>query len=247
MPACNYEKQKDSDKIINTPLTEPPGTLVIRATKDGLFVKDKCVDGIGLSKLITDEIKTVRVEMEKDAGAITIREVAAVLSGAGRFEYQLAEEGGKTIKPITIPKPRGEEERFGDMNNIDLGELRIKLLWVEAKTGRQFPLRTAAETFDEYMQKVKNGRVALKVGDVVFPDTRDPVTGKTTPDFDKLRQILIAAKADYRPPEEHPGKTMPVIIDAREPVPWKHVVRVLEAAMEAGVDDITFAAPEVPY
>ena len=36
-------------------------------------------------------------------------------------------------------------------------------------------------------------------------------------------------------------------IDARSKVPYKFVIRALNACVGAGLSDITFAQPEVPY
>lgn len=138
-----------------------------------------------------------------------------------------------------LPKDRGQ----GTVGNpeIDLGELRVKLLWAD-QSGRPFELRKVTMSFEVYYDQVKNGKVLLKVGEQIFP----PIN-KEWPDYKRLYEHIVAAKADYKAPRSNLTKKMPLIIDAREPVPWKHVVAVLNAAMKAGVDDITFAAPEVPY
>ena len=39
----------------------------------------------------------------------------------------------------------------------------------------------------------------------------------------------------------------PVIIDARKQVPTKYVIATLNEVVRAGIQDVTFAAPEIPY
>lgn len=41
-------------------------------------------------------------------------------------------------------------------------------------------------------------------------------------------------------------KGLPVIIDFREDVPWKYVVDVLNICHKVQIEDISFAAPEIP-
>lgn len=140
-----------------------------------------------------------------------------------------------------LPKDRGQGT---STPVVDLGELRVKLLWCRPGTREPYPLRRVGTKFDAYYETVKDGHVMLKVGEHVF----NYVDSKMKwPDYNALFDHVEAAKANYKPPRDKPTKTMPVIIDAREAVEWKHVVAVLNAAVKAGLTDITFAAPEIPY
>ena len=137
-----------------------------------------------------------------------------------------------------LPKDRGQGV---STPTIDLGEMRVKLLWAD-QSGNIYPLRKLGTSFPDYFERVKNGKTMLKVGDRVFPEVESG-----WPDYRLLFQHIVEAMKDYKAPSFDTGKTMPLIIDAREPVQWKHPVAVLNAAMKAGLSDLTFAAPEIPY
>ena len=128
-----------------------------------------------------------------------------------------------------LPKNRG----MGTAGQpaITLQEVRVKLLWVEKGSYRETKNR-------------KNGRVLLKVKDIKFPYTTD-VHGKTIPDYKKLYQYICKARDNFRPTRTY--KTLPVIIDARPLVPFEHIVFALNECVRAGLKEITFAAPEIPY
>jgi biopolymer transport protein ExbD len=142
-----------------------------------------------------------------------------------------------------LPKDRGQG--IGTPT-VDLGEMRVKLLWCRPKTRIEFRKRVYGENFATYYEEVKNGQVVLKVEKKYFPSRKGP-KNQYWPDYGMLHSYIKRAKADYRPPSFDRSKKMPLIIDAREAVPWKHVVMVLNMALKAGLYDITFAAPEVPY
>lgn len=128
---------------------------------------------------------------------------------------------------------------------IILNDLRIKLLWCRPGTTEQYPQRTKDETFDDYFQKVQDGHVMLKVGENVIPY----VDGEQKwPDYrTALFNYIIEAKKSFTPPRTNPVATLPIIIDAREAVEWKHTVAVLNQAVRAGCTDISLAQPEDPY
>ena len=66
---------------------------------------------------------------------------------------------------------------------------------------------------------------------------------RRSPSWDYLLDRIKDFKLDYKGQGE---KGLPVIIDARKQVPWKHVVAALDTCVEAGIQDITFAAPAKP-
>jgi biopolymer transport protein ExbD len=142
-----------------------------------------------------------------------------------------------------LPKDRGPGT---GTTIIDLGDMRVKLLWCKPGTRIEFRKRLVNEPFGKYFEAVKNGQVVMKVEQRYFRSINGP-RGELWPDYRELYKYTLQTKADYRPPSFDPGKKMPVIIDAREAVPWKHVVMVLNIALKAGLHDITFAQPEKPY
>jgi biopolymer transport protein ExbD len=114
---------------------------------------------------------------------------------------------------------------------IIIERVRVKLLWVEPNSLR--------ETRDP-----NNGRALLKVKDRNFKWVTNKF-GETLPDYDELYKIIVKARDVFKPTKSY--KTLPVIIDARPQVPFKHVVHVLNNCIKAKLTDITFAAPEIPY
>ena len=129
-----------------------------------------------------------------------------------------------------LPKDRGAGT---DVSPIDLYEVRLKLLWYDDQK---------RPTTDR-----KAGHVVLKVSNDIYPEKTmmDSVTGKleTFPDWEALYQHLLDFKSAYRGTRP---KGLPVIIDARRLVPWKHVVSALDTCLRADLEDITFAAPASP-
>ena len=125
-----------------------------------------------------------------------------------------------------LPKNRGQGTGTPE---IDLSEVRVKLLWYSPDTGRP--------TNDK-----DNGEVVLKVGTKVYQNVMD--SGYEIPDYDQLYADLIGHRESYKGSGD---QGLPVIIDGRKQVPFKHVVYVLNACIKADIIDVTFAAPEKPY
>jgi hypothetical protein len=109
--------------------------------------------------------------------------------------------------------------------------VRVKLLWCEPDGGR------------ETLNPVR-GRAVLKVGQRVLPDGAGEF-GKREPEWNALYNLLRGAAGNWRPTRAH--RTLPVIIDARGLVPFKHVISALNECIRVGLTDITFAAPELSY
>ena len=128
-----------------------------------------------------------------------------------------------------LPKNRG----MGTAGTpaITLQEVRVKLLWVERGSFRESTHPT-------------NGRTLLKVKDIKFPFVTNRF-GEINPDYQKLYQYICKARDNFTPTRSY--KTLPVIIDARALVPFKHVIYSLNECVRAQITDITFAAPEIPY
>ena len=129
-----------------------------------------------------------------------------------------------------LPKDRGQGT---STPQIDLYEVRVKLLWYDDNN---------RPTSDE-----KAGHIVLKLGKEVIESRplEDKVTKRVEPfpDWDYLKGRIEDFKGDYKGGGE---KGLPVIIDARKQVPWKHVVAALDTCVLAGIKDITFAAPAKP-
>lgn len=129
-----------------------------------------------------------------------------------------------------LPKDRGQGT---STPRIDLYDVRVKLLWYDDQNRPT----TDANT----------GHVVMKIRKEVFNsrNLRDTVTRRFEPfpDWDQLYDRLLDYKTSYKGKGE---QGLPVIIDARKQVPWKHVVGALDTCMRAGIKDVTFAAPAKP-
>ena len=129
-----------------------------------------------------------------------------------------------------LPKNRGQSS---GTPQIDLNEVRIKLLWYDS-SGRP-------------SKEDKGGFVVLKIGDEVFNtagEFEQQQFPEISPLWAALHTKLTAFKAGYKGSGE---KGLPVIIDARKQVPTKFVVSTLNEVVRAGIQDVTFAAPEIDY
>ena len=129
-----------------------------------------------------------------------------------------------------LPKDKGQAS---GTPQIDLNEVRIKLLWYD-RSGRP----TKAE---------KGGCVVLKVGDETFNqagDFEDMRYPSTSPVWASLHSKLVGFKEGYKGGGQ---KGLPIIIDARKQVPTKFVISALNEVVRAGIQDVTFAAPEIDY
>jgi biopolymer transport protein ExbD len=135
----------------------------------------------------------------------------------GRIESQLPKGIGPNTTAIT--------------ESIPLNEIRIKLLWCRPDSYRE-------------TGNPANGRTVLKVGDIVFQNVTNTL-GETEPDWKALYNLICSARDKYTPSRDHP--TLPAVIDARKPVEFKHVVTALNECVRAGLKEIKFAAPEIPY
>jgi len=134
-----------------------------------------------------------------------------------------------------LPKDKGQGK---GTPSIDLKEVRIKLLWYDS-SGRP-------------TKDLNAGQVVLKVGRNSY-NTPGLLTGNDPAMVDnpaeeavwqKLFTDLEGFKSGYT------GKTdkgLPVIIDAREQVPYRYIVRALNEVVRADIKNVTFAAPEKPY
>lgn len=128
-----------------------------------------------------------------------------------------------------LPKDKGQA---AGTPKIDLNEIRIKLLWYDA---------SGSPT------KGDEGFVVLKVGDEVFNSVGDfnrETYSSLSSVWANLGSKLSEFKDGYKGSSE---KGLPVIIDARKQVPTKYVISALNEVVRAGIQDVTFAAPEVDY
>ena len=128
-----------------------------------------------------------------------------------------------------LPKNRGIRDR--GLPVITLQQVRVKLLWIEPNSFR--------ETKDPV-----NGRTLLKVESRNFPCVTNQF-GEVIPDYQQLYQLICKARDNFKPTKHY--RALPVIIDARSMVPFKHVVHAMNECVRAGIRDITFAAPEIRY
>jgi biopolymer transport protein ExbD len=128
-----------------------------------------------------------------------------------------------------LPKNRGIREAGKSV--IILGDVRVKLLWVIPGTTRETSDPTRGETL-------------LKIKNIAFRNVVNRY-GEVIPDYDGLYKYICRARDNFLPSKSY--KTLPVIIDARRQVPFKHVMYAMNECIRAGLKDITFAAPEIPY
>jgi biopolymer transport protein ExbD len=115
---------------------------------------------------------------------------------------------------------------------IDLGQVRLKLLWVDA---RGQPVEG------------EGGLVVLSIDELAFNapgelEATQPLEG--APVWAALHEKLVEFKASYGGVNP---TGLPVIIDARERVPTKYVIAALNEVVRAKVKDVTFAAPAIPF
>jgi biopolymer transport protein ExbD len=119
---------------------------------------------------------------------------------------------------LYLPKDRGP----GTVTEPwDLVEVRIRLEWLE-----------------------EEGRCSLKVLDEECPYRRvyDRRTRKREiiPNWDHFQAMMADFQQSYGGVNP---KGLPVILDAKANVPWKHVVSTVAHLRNAGVRDITFSSP----
>ncbi len=119
------------------------------------------------------------------------------------------------LRALEDPHP----ERAGGTPEIDLNQIRVKLLWYDPDTLRP-------------TEDPERGVVILKIGTKVYPD----LDGE--PDWELLHQDLVAFRDQFRGGSP---RGLPVMVDAREQVSDAHVGRALAAAARARVSDVTLA------
>jgi len=68
--------------------------------------------------------------------------------------------------------------------------------------------------------------------------------GEILPNYEELYGLIKKVREKFEPTKSF--KTLPVIIDARPLVPFKHVVAAMNACLRAQVTDITFAKAAIP-
>jgi biopolymer transport protein ExbD len=119
---------------------------------------------------------------------------------------------------LYLPKDRGPGVTT---EYPDLVDVRIRLEWFE-----------------------EEGRCSLKVFDEEYPYRRvyDRRTKKreTIPNWDYFYGVMKDLREGYGGVN---SKGLPVTLDARSDVPWKHVVSTVASLKNAGVRDITFSSP----
>jgi biopolymer transport protein ExbD len=128
-----------------------------------------------------------------------------------------------------LPKNRGQGT--AGTPAITLQEVRVKLLWVIPGTTRE-------------SKDPSKGQTLLKIKDIRFKNIQNRY-GEILPDYKGLYQYICRARDHFKPTRTY--RTLPVIIDARALVPFKHVIFALNECVRANIEDITFAAPEIPY
>jgi hypothetical protein len=157
--------------------------------------------------------------------------ISAVVTGELKplFDYKAEVAAAKEKYPAMLKKlgiasmVSQDEARVEKPSEEKAGEIRILLTWCKPGSKK------------EYSSSLKRGRLVIKVGDEYIPD------------YSKLRKHIKSAMKKYKPPAGDPDKTMPVVIEARDMVRWKHIVKVYEAAYKAGVRDITFPVPDMKW
>jgi biopolymer transport protein ExbD len=128
-----------------------------------------------------------------------------------------------------LPKNRGQGT--ASTPDVPFRPVRIKLLWVIPGTTR--------ETRDPV-----NGQTLLKIEQIRFRNVRNRF-GEAMPDYQKLYSYVCRARDLYPPTKTFP--TLPVIIDSRPQVPFKHVIYAANECIRAGIKDLTFAKEEIDY
>ena len=120
-------------------------------------------------------------------------------------------------------------------------EVRVKLLWADRGDWSRLYRRPQDDPDG------RRGMTVLKVGGRYLMRGAGP---SAVPDWDGLVRLLRRKSRQYLQlpasmRQQHP--TQPVIIEAYRMVPFQEVVSALNAAIKAGVTDITFAAPQKDF
>jgi biopolymer transport protein ExbD len=206
---------------------------------------DKGVISLNGSKVTSEEMKNKLKEEVKDSprkkegdAEASLLKVLVKTKGDVRFDAVsslLKACNDASIKHTYHAHPDGGdrpdlklEPHFYTQRVITLQEVRIKLLWIEKNSFRE-------------TKKHDNGRTLLKIRDIKFPYVTDNGPGKVTPDFKLLYKYLCKAKDNFKPTKSF--KTLPVMIDARELVHFKHVLYALKECNRAGIPSVQIEIP----
>jgi len=131
---------------------------------------------------------------------------------------------------------------------ITLQEVRVKILWVQKNnwlrrmTPEDYQRAQNDPSYRAYW--VNNGMAVLKIRKdfLMKGGMNNP---SAVPDWDRLLARIKRGIQRFRPTPTY--KTLPVIIEGYQLVPFQHVVSALNTCIKAGIKDITFAAPEIPF
>ncbi|MCX7703223.1 MAG: biopolymer transporter ExbD [Planctomycetota bacterium] len=132
---------------------------------------------------------------------------------------------------------------------ITLQEVRIKLLWVQKGNWSK---RMLPEDYEQARKNPgtrawweQNGMTVLKIRDDFLMKGGGLNSPEAVPDWNALLARIKKGIQNFKPTKSYP--TLPVIIEGYQLVPFQHVVSALNVCVKAGVKDITFAAPEIPF
>ncbi len=115
---------------------------------------------------------------------------------------------------------------------IDITQVRVRLLWYGP---------------DGKPTRDRIGHVVLKIDHQRFNAPGDFEAlehPETSPVWKDLHERIVEFRDAY---SGESLKGLPVIIDARKQVPTKYVISTLNEIVRADIEDVTFAAPEIPY
>jgi hypothetical protein len=124
-------------------------------------------------------------------------------------------------------------------------EVRIKLLWYSWEDKANMRIRRQGESINGFLADVKDGRTIYKISDHIFHNENREL--QITDFVNYLKTEKVNYKKTKDPFKRINRGVLPIIIDFREPVEIKHVLHVLRILKSLSLDNITFAAREIPY
>lgn len=141
------------------------------------------------------------------------------------------------VLSLSVDTAEGELETYLPKDNdtycypaVELQDMRVKLLW-QKKDGT--PIEDPRDNTKGHVV-VKMGRKAYnKPSELNQENGEHAVWAKLCEDLKKLKEAT--------------PKNAELIIDARQQVPHGYVISAVNKAVEAGFQQVTFAAPELDY
>jgi biopolymer transport protein ExbD len=208
--------------------------IVVKLGPDGMYVDGVKVPVRQLEQKFTKDIKRVRAYLDKHTNGYYIRLLSLALTGGNINEAEFVDAEGKNGFTVHFTT---------EVESFPRDILHVGLYWCQKDkcdppNPAQHPTRYRGEPFEEYIKKYDSGAVALKIDKTIYKRIKGP-GGDMQPDY-RLLEAYIKAKLSGIPKDVKPT----VSIDAREAVPWEHVLHAINAVKQPGMKKIYFETIE---